>query len=205
MYLPYAQHPVDEFTIAVRTPGDPMAFAPTLRRDVAAIDRELPIAEDRTDDGGHRRVDRRAALHDVPARRVRGGRGARSRRSASTACSRIWSTQRTQEIGVRLAIGAAPRDVVRLFVRRGRRLTVVGLACRPRRRARRDARAGDAALRRHDDRPGDVRRRRRRAGAGRAAGELRAGAARRAGRSDDGAPKRLAAAMRNLGLPGFPA
>jgi len=37
-------------------------------------------------------------------------------------------TQRSQEIGVRLAFGAAPDDVVRLFVREGARLTVVGLA-----------------------------------------------------------------------------
>jgi len=38
-------------------------------------------------------------------------------------------TQRVQEIGVRLAIGAAPGDVVRLFVREGAMLTVIGLAC----------------------------------------------------------------------------
>ena len=38
-------------------------------------------------------------------------------------------TQRVQEIGVRLAIGAAPGDVVRLFVREGATLTCIGLVC----------------------------------------------------------------------------
>ena len=37
--------------------------------------------------------------------------------------------QRTQEIGVRLAIGATPANVVRLFVREGAALTLVGVAC----------------------------------------------------------------------------
>jgi ABC-type antimicrobial peptide transport system permease subunit len=38
-------------------------------------------------------------------------------------------SQRTQEIGVRLAIGASSGDVVALFVREGLQLAAVGLAC----------------------------------------------------------------------------
>ena len=37
-------------------------------------------------------------------------------------------TQRTPEIGVRLAMGATPKDVARLFVREGAALTIVGVA-----------------------------------------------------------------------------
>jgi putative ABC transport system permease protein len=37
-------------------------------------------------------------------------------------------SQRTQEIGLRLAIGAAPDDVVRLFLREGVTLTMIGLS-----------------------------------------------------------------------------
>src|SRR4029079_8231221 len=36
LYLPYDQQPVEAFTVAVRTPTDPFAILPTLRRAVAA-------------------------------------------------------------------------------------------------------------------------------------------------------------------------
>ncbi len=39
----------------------------------------------------------------------------------------FWVAQRTQEIGVRLALGAGPGNVVRMVVRQGLGLTVVGL------------------------------------------------------------------------------
>src|SRR5207245_2107542 len=44
VYLPHKQHPVDGLTIAVRTAGEPNAFVPLARGELAAIDRELPIS-----------------------------------------------------------------------------------------------------------------------------------------------------------------
>src|SRR6185312_2842271 len=44
IYLPYDQQQVDAFTVAVRTTGNPLAIVPSLRRDVAALDPLLPLA-----------------------------------------------------------------------------------------------------------------------------------------------------------------
>src|SRR3954467_2426415 len=44
IYLSFAQHPVDAFTVAVRSSGNAAAVVPMLRREVAALDPLLPLA-----------------------------------------------------------------------------------------------------------------------------------------------------------------
>src|SRR6185436_12875539 len=48
IYIPLAQRPAEWAYLLVRTTGDPHDIVPSLRRVVAALDRNLPVAEVRT-------------------------------------------------------------------------------------------------------------------------------------------------------------
>lgn len=127
LYLPYRQlGGVAQATIAVRTTGDPLAAVGTVRRVVASLDPEQPIAN----------VQSMEALVDQS---LQGRRlsvqllTVFSALAAFLAALGIYGVishmvaQRTRELGIRMALGAATTSVLMMVLRQGVTLAGIGV------------------------------------------------------------------------------
>jgi putative ABC transport system permease protein len=127
MYVPYARDPWPFLAIVVRTGGDPAAAASSVTGAVHAVDKDQPVYEIR-------------AMRDVvetsfSPRRVRMLFVASFAGLAlALVCTGIYGivsygvAQRTHEIGIRMALGAGRKDVLRLVIAQGLKLAVAGAA-----------------------------------------------------------------------------
>jgi putative ABC transport system permease protein len=126
-YWPHAELPFGGMTLMLRTNGDPGAVAPAARGVIRAIDPLQPIGQ----------VSTMESLLSVSVARARFSAFLLMVFSivalvmAAVGIYGVMSytvLQRTHEIGVRMALGAQPRDVLRLVVTRGIVLAVIGVA-----------------------------------------------------------------------------
>ncbi|HEU4713055.1 MAG TPA: ABC transporter permease [Pyrinomonadaceae bacterium] len=126
-YVPAAQAPLQDMTMVVRTTTEPESIVPALRRAVWSIDPNQPISNVQTmeqvvsDNIAHPR------LNMV----LMGLFGGLALVLAAVGIYGLLSyavTQRTQEMGIRLALGAQVSDVMALVLKQGMVLALIGEA-----------------------------------------------------------------------------
>ncbi|HEY6615068.1 MAG TPA: ABC transporter permease, partial [Vicinamibacterales bacterium] len=126
VYLPHTQLAVPLMTLVVRTEMNPLSLAPSVGAAVHALDRELPLADVRT---MQEVVDATLARpRTVTVLLVAFAVIALLLAAVGVYGVMAYSVaQRTQEIGVRMAMGATPRSVFDLILAQALRLVGIGV------------------------------------------------------------------------------
>jgi putative ABC transport system permease protein len=127
VYYPLAQNPTGSMQIVVRAAGSPSAIAAGVRTAMQRVDADLPVAELRP-----MSYFVSGALGDTEV--ALSLLGSFALMAMALAAAGIYGVmayavaQRRTEFGIRLALGAAPRDLLRLVGVQSLRLTAIGIA-----------------------------------------------------------------------------
>jgi macrolide transport system ATP-binding/permease protein len=127
MYLPYKQNYESNATLHVSTTGDPNGLAGSVRQQVRELDTHLP-AFAVTTMSNHIGQSLWAARMAATLLGIFGALALVLAGVGVYAVVAYSVAQRTNEIGIRMALGAPPRNVLMLVIRQSMKLTLIGLA-----------------------------------------------------------------------------
>ena len=125
-YVPSTQAPLQDMTILVRTQGDPATLVSAIRSSVWAIDPNQPVSNINTLEKLVNESIAQPRLNMM----LMGLFGVLALLLAAVGIYGLLSyavTQRTQEIGIRMALGAQVGDVLAMILRQGMTLAVIGI------------------------------------------------------------------------------
>lgn len=126
LYVPHTQVPLNSMGLVVRTDGDPKGMAKIIQAEVNALDKDVPVYNVKTMNqylGSAIAQPRFNAL-------LIGMFGLLALTLTAIGLYGVIAysvAQRTQEIGIRMALGAQTTDVLKMVVRQGMILTCIGL------------------------------------------------------------------------------
>jgi putative ABC transport system permease protein len=127
MYMPHLQAPSPVMTLLVRTTGEPLGIASSVRDQLRAIDKDVPVTHIQTME----QVFSASVAQQRFSMLVVGLFAGLALVLATVGIYGVMAysvTQRSHEIGVRMALGARTSQVLKLILKDGMALALLGVA-----------------------------------------------------------------------------